>query len=73
LFKSLTEPGAAYQEVAVFEHELLFGTSRPKAELLASGTRKMPARPFMHFTDRDIEKWEMWMLDHLMEPFLVPD
>lgn len=69
LFKSLTEPGAAYQEVAIDRTELWFGTSRPAAGVQLVGKKNTPARPFMKFLESDIGRWSDWFMEHLMAPF----
>lgn len=64
LFKSLTEPGAPYNVTEVTRNRIAFGTKHPYAEVIAS------QRPFMRFTESDVNRWNDMIAMYLMEPFL---
>jgi phage gpG-like protein len=55
---------------AVREHDqrsVTFGTTHPYADVhQEGGGRNIPARPFILFTEYDINRWKRWMLAHLV-------
>ena len=73
LFKSLTEPGAAYQILDVTPEAIRFGTTRPYAGAHQYGSwlRFIPKRPFMNFLETDIERWNAMLRRHIMAPMMA--
>lgn len=73
LYRSVTEPGAEYQILEVDNTGIIFGTDRPWAGVQQFGStyKNRPARPFIKFTPYDTNRWNTWIIEHLMEPFNV--
>lgn len=71
LFKSVTQPGAEYNILEIGNSNVVFGTESPDAEFQQEGTYKSPARPFLKFTLRDINRWMDLVSEHLLRPFVV--
>lgn len=71
LFKSLTEPEAEFQILHVDRTGIEFGTDRPFAAVHQTGSskRNIPRRPFMRFTQFDMNRWNAILGAHLMAPF----
>lgn len=68
LFRSVTVPGARYQDVQVTRTIINFGTDRPGAttQQFGDASRGIRARPFLRFTARDVERWTLILREHLM-------
>ena len=71
LYRSVTKPGAPDQILKVFKSTIHFGTKRPYAARQQFGGKGIPARPFIKFLPSDVNRWEGWMGEHVMKPFMV--
>lgn len=69
LFRSLTEQDAPFQILHVDNTGIEFGTDRPFAAVHQEGSRTNPRRPFIRFTQFDINRWNQILATHLMVPF----
>lgn len=68
LFDSLTKINAPFQILEVSRRGVEFGTSVPAAGIMQEGSskRNIPARPFMRFTQNDVDRWNEMIIAHLM-------
>ena len=72
LYKSLTKKDDPYHIFNIVQYELEFGTSRPNAWVHEEGypPQGIPARPFLKFTQRDIDGYKAILLNHMVAPFV---
>jgi phage gpG-like protein len=68
LVNSVTQNKRRYQIKEVTEKNVSLGTKRPHAGVHQYGRRdgKVPARPFLSYTSRDVTKWNKRITAHLM-------
>jgi Mu-like prophage protein gpG len=68
LVKSVTQFGRRFQIQEITEKTVSLGTNRPYAGTHQYGapSRKIPARPFLSYTSRDVTKWNKRIEAHLM-------
>jgi len=73
LRKSVTDPTAEYSVGHATKTTISFGTSRPYGFVHQFGStkRRVPPRPFIKFTGRDIDRWRQMIYDHLLRPHTV--
>jgi phage gpG-like protein len=73
LVKSMSVPGAKYQQLKVTNYRVNLGTSRPWAFTHQFGSidRNIPRRPFVKFESRDVDRWRQWIYDHILRPHKV--
>lgn len=70
---SLTRPGAPHQVLEVNRLGIVFGTTREFAAVHQHGStyNNRPARPFIKLMPSDFSRWNRWLLEHLMIPFVA--
>lgn len=66
LYLSVTEKDAPFQIRRVTGTMIDFGTELDEGMYVQHGTRNMKARPFLKFTQYDINRWKQMILDHLV-------
>lgn len=64
LFRSLTEPNAPYQVQEITNETVVLGTTRPAAAMINA------ERPFIRFLPGDVERWSLWLAEHVLAPFI---
>jgi phage gpG-like protein len=71
LMRSLSVPGAKYQILDVGTQRIEFGTTRSGAETHQFGSRRqnIPARPYLRFTDYDLQRWKNYVITHLLNTY----
>lgn len=74
LYKSVTVEGAPFQILKFTRNSFEFGTNRPYAFVHQYGSpkRHIPARPFLRVLPPDQERWNRWIMRHLVTPFTGP-
>ena len=70
LVRSVTQPDARFQVKQITRDSVALGTKRPYAgaHQYGSTARKIPRRPFLGFIASDVERWNGWIAEKLMEP-----
>lgn len=68
LYKSLSDPGTQYQILRITNDSVTFGTDRPYAGVHQKGSasRNIRARPILRFLPTDVNRWQNWLLRHII-------
>jgi len=72
LVNSVTQLDADYQAKSVGQAHVMLGTNRPYAGAHQHGspTRRIPRRPFLQYTQRDVDRWNYMIRRELMKPIV---